>query len=177
VLEVDAALVELARERLALRTGPALQVRTGDARVTLRDEPTASADVVVGDAFGGRSVPWHLATAEFVADIRRVLRPDGIYALNIIDFGPLHLAEAVAATLLDGFADVALVAPPAGAGRPAGGNLVFLASERRLPAGTRVGARGARSFPRPAVARLATGADPLRDDSAPADQLLTGDRS
>ena len=177
VLEVDAALVALARERLALRTGPALRVRTGDARVTLRDEPAASADVVVGDAFGGRSVPWHLATAEFAADIRRVLRPDGLYALNIIDFGSLRLARAVSATLLEGFADVALVAPPDGAGGPAGGNLVFLASERPLPAGARFGSRGARTFDRAAVARFAGGAEPLRDDDAPADQLLTGDRS
>jgi hypothetical protein len=173
VLEVDGALVDLARERLGLRPGPALRVRTGDARVTLRDEPAASADLAVGDAFGGRSIPWHLATAEFAADLRRVLRPDGIYALNIIDFGSLRLARAVAATLLDGFADVALVALPAGGGRPDGGNLVFFASERALPAATRVASRGARTFDRAAVARFAARADPLRDDDAPADQLLT----
>ena len=40
VLEVDEPLVDLVRERLALRTGPDLRVRTGDARMTLRDEPT-----------------------------------------------------------------------------------------------------------------------------------------
>ena len=170
--------MELARERLALRTGPALRVRTGDARVTLRDEPAASADLVVGDAFGGRSVPWHLATAEFAADIRRVLRPGGLYALNIIDFGSLRLARAVAATLLDGFADVALVAPPAGDGAPRG-------RQPRLP---RLGAPAARGDARrPRAARATSpappspgwrrGADPLRDDDAPADQLLTGDRS
>ncbi len=65
VLEVDGELVELARRRLGLRTGPALRVRVGDARVTLRAEPTDSADVIVGDAFGRRAVPWHLATQEF----------------------------------------------------------------------------------------------------------------
>ena len=99
VLEVDPQLVDLARERLGLRTGPALAVRTGDARVTLRDEPDDSADVVVGDAFGGRTIPWHLATAEFVADVRRVLRPDGLYLLNVIDRGDLALVRAEAATL------------------------------------------------------------------------------
>ena len=75
--------------------------QVGDARVTLRDEPGGSADLVVGDAFGGRSVPWHLATREFAADVRRVLRPDGIYLLNVIDFGDLDLVRAEAATLLD----------------------------------------------------------------------------
>ena len=77
VLEVDRQLVDLARDELGLRTGPDLRVEVGDARVTLRGEPDGSADLVVGDAFGGRSVPWHLATREFAADVRRVLRPDG----------------------------------------------------------------------------------------------------
>ena len=57
VLEIDPEVVRLARRRLGLRTGPALRVRTGDARVSLRDEPDGRYDVVVGDAFGGRAVP------------------------------------------------------------------------------------------------------------------------
>jgi hypothetical protein len=173
VLEVDADLVELARTRLALRTGPDLRVRVGDARVTLRDEPDASADVVVGDAFGGRAVPWHLATVEFARDVRRVLRPDGVYALNVIDAGGLELAQAVGATLLRVFRDVALVSHRDGPGRPAGGNLVFVASPTRVPDAAVVGSRVALVLKRSGVARVAADADPLRDDDAPADQLLT----
>jgi MFS family permease len=163
VLEVDGDLVALARERLGLRTGPALAVHVGDARVTLRDEPTASADLVVGDAFGNRAVPWHLTTAEFVADVRRVLRPGGLYALNVIDYQPLGLVRAEAATLLEAFDEVALVthAEP-------GGNFVFLASDGALPP-----LEGMRVLDRAEVERLAADADPLRDDDAPADQLLT----
>jgi spermidine synthase len=168
VLEVDGDLVELVRERLALRTGPALRVRVGDARVTLRDEPTASADVLVGDAFGGRSVPWHLATVEFAREIRRVLRSDGVYALNVIDHGELGLLRAEAATLLEVFEDVRLVTH----GAP-GGNFVLLASETPLGAGVRTNARGARTLDRAAVEQLLRGAAPLRDEDAPADQLLT----
>ena len=96
VLEVDPELVGLARERLGLRDVPGMTVRTGDARLTLRDEGTASADLVVGDAFGGRVVPWHLTTREFLADVRRVLRPDGVYAMNLVDQGPLRFARAEA---------------------------------------------------------------------------------
>ena len=69
VLEVDGELVDLARQRLGLRTSADLRVTVGDARVKLRDEPTASADLVVGDAFGGRNVPWHLTTAEWVDEV------------------------------------------------------------------------------------------------------------
>ena len=173
VLEVDGALVEFARERLALRTGPRLRVRVGDARVTLREEPTDSADVVVGDAFGGRSLPWHLATVEFAREIRRVLRPGGLYALNVIDQGDLELLRAEAATLLDVFADVRLVAHVDEDGAPQGGNFVLLASDRALAPGVRTTSRGARTFDRAAVRRLAGDADALRDDDAPADQLLS----
>jgi spermidine synthase len=131
--------------------------------VTLRDEPSDSADIVVGDAFGGRAVPWHLTTAEFVDDVRRVLRPDGLYALNVIDYRPLALVRAEAATLLEAFDEVALVTH-----REPGGNFVFLASDGALP-----DVAGARVLDRAAVERLAGDADALRDDDAPADQLLT----
>jgi MFS family permease len=164
VLEVDGDLVALARERLGLRTSEALAVSVGDARVTLQDERTDSVDLVVGDAFGGRAVPWHLTTAEFTEDIRRVLRPEGLYALNVIDYQPLGLVRAEAATLLEAFDEVALVTH-----EQAGGNFVFLASDGPLPPGT----DAARVLDRTEVERLAAGADVLRDDDAPADQLLT----
>ncbi len=162
VLEVDGDLVELARERLGLRTGQDLRVRVGDARVTLRDEPTDSADLVVGDAFGGVAVPWHLTTTEFAQDIRRVLRPGGVYALNVIDYAPLGLVRAEAATLLETFENVSLVA------HGEGGNHVFLASDAELP--PFLDTRGGTELE---LAALAHDAEPLRDDDAPADQLLT----
>jgi MFS family permease len=166
VLEVDGDLVTLVRERLGLRTGPELEARVGDARVTLRDEPDDSADLVVGDAFGGRAVPWHLTTAEFAEDIRRVLRPEGVYALNLIDYAPLGLARAEAATLLSVFEHVAVIAHA-----EPGGNLVMLASDAPIPDGMLSSARGATPLD---AAEFADGADPLRDEDAPADQLLTG---
>jgi MFS family permease len=155
VLEVDGDLVELVRERLGLRTGPALRVRVGDARVTLRGEDTDSADLVVGDAFGGLAVPWHLTTVEFAEDIRRVLRPDGLYLLNVIDYRPFALARAEAATLRRVFGNVAVVGH-----REPGGNHVFLASDAPLPE-------------LPAHELDLSGGDVLRDADAPADQLLT----
>jgi hypothetical protein len=85
-----------------------------------------------------------------------VLRTDGIYALNVIDYPPLELARAETATLLEAFEHVSLVADP-----EPGGNLVLLASDRPLPEGTLD------------AAEFAGDAAPLRDDDAPADQLLT----
>jgi MFS family permease len=168
VLEVDPGIVDLARERLGLRTGPDLRAVVGDARVTLADERTDSADVLIGDAFSARSIPWHLATVEFAREIRRVLRPGGTYALNVIDQPPLKLVRAEVATLRAVFGAVAVIAPADG-----GGNFVVLAAERRLP-GLPSDPRDGRALDARAAARFARGADPLRDVDAPADQLLSG---
>ena len=42
--------------------------------------PTARADLVIGDAFDGPDVPARLAGPDFAAEMRRVLRPAGVYA-------------------------------------------------------------------------------------------------
>ena len=173
VLEVDGKLVDLARERLGFRDRPSIRIRIGDARLTMRDEPSDSADVVIGDAFGGRAVPWHLTTAEFVADVHRVLRAGGVYALNVIDHRDLDLVRAEAATLLAEFRDVALVTSRTGMAR--GGNFVLFASDRSLPRSVVPVADQVALvvLDREGVRDFAAGSEVLRDDHAPADQLLS----
>jgi len=173
VLELDAELVEVDEERLGLHTSPALRARTGDARISMIDVPTSSADVVVGDAFGHHTVPWHLMTAEWLDEVRRVLKPGGLYALNVIDFPPLELLKAEAATLLDAFADVRLVAVRGPYGQPYGGNEIFYASDRPMPKQAGSSAEGAVTYVRGDVEQMAGDAEVLRDDYAPVDQLLT----
>lgn len=173
VLEVDAKLVAFDRRHLGLRTSPDLRATVGDARLTMRHEPTHSADVIVGDAFSSRTVPWQLMTTEWLAEVKRVLKPDGVYTLNMIDLRPLALLRAEAATLLAAFANVRLVTVPGADGRPRGDNAVLVASNGPLPPARGVPADGAVNYDRAAVVRLVAGAKPLRDDYAPVDQLET----
>ena len=175
VLEVDGELVDLARDRLGLSAADerSMRVRVGDARLTLRDEPTASADVVVGDAFGGRAVPWHLTTREFLRDVRRVLRPGGVYAMNLIDQEPLKFARAQTATLIDGFADVVVIGRGGPDSPPGGGNVLLLAGERRIPDAVLPRTRGVTVLRGDRARGFAGDADVLRDEHAPADQLLS----
>ena len=177
VLEVDRGVVELGRRELAVDTIPALDVRIGDARTTLAAVPDGSADLVVGDAFGARSVPWHLATAEFVADVRRVLRPDGIYLLNVIDYDPRRLLAAETATLAGRFRHVALLIRPDQLASGAGGNAVLVATDRPLDLAALAARAAARGEAGPvlddaAVRRFAGAAVELTDDRAPVEQLL-----
>ena len=162
VLEVDRGVVELGRRELAVDAIPALDVRIGDARTELAALPSDAADVVVGDAFGARSVPWHLATAEFVADVRRVLRPDGVYLLNVIDYDPRRLLAAETATLAAAFPHVLLMIRPDQLAPGAGGNAVLVASDRPLdPAALRPGQPPAASRTRCSTTRP-PGASPAR---------------
>jgi spermidine synthase len=170
VLELDAALVDLDRRKMGLRTGPELSVVTGDARVNLHRLPGASRDLVIGDAFGHLVVPWHLATRELTADVRRVLRPGGVYALNVIDGEARRFVRAEVATVAAVFPHVALVAPPAALRGETGSNFVVLASAApllpfELPA-------DAQALTGDALRAFIGGAAPLTDDHAPVDQLL-----
>lgn len=126
--EFDPGLVQVAREHLGLRPLPGLRIRVGDARERMAVQPDGSADVVIGDAFAGVLVPPHLATLEFAAEVRRVLRPDGVYVLNVIDCPPLRVSRAEAATLLAAFDQVALMAERDLLREREAGNVVFVAA-------------------------------------------------
>lgn len=179
VLELDPTLIDIAKQQFGLTLSDDLQVRTGDARVGMRAVPDAAADVVLGDAFGGLAVPWHLTTVEWVRDVQRVLRPDGVYAVNVIDYAPYRFGRAEAATLGEVFDHVAMMGPPGRLEGESGGNLVLLASDQPLDRDAILAANRARGDDDVFVDAIeleafVRGARPLTDDYAPVDQLLGG---
>ncbi|MFP5353002.1 MAG: fused MFS/spermidine synthase [Actinomycetota bacterium] len=178
VLEIDGGVVELDRDRLGLELGDGIEVRVQDARVGLARESSGGRDFVVGDAFGGLSVPWHLTTVEVVRDVDRVLTDDGLYALNVIDYPPLDFARAEVATIKEVFPHVALIARPEVLERSDGGNLVIVASKQPLPVdelSTELDDRAPELdlLSGPSVDSFVGDAQVLTDDYAPVDQLLT----
>lgn len=101
-----------------------------------------------------------------VEEIRRTLRPGGLYILNVIDAGPRRLVRAELATLAKVFQHVAVIGSPDGRS----GNHVLVASDRSITLPEIAASEGR---PIGDVARFIRGSRPLRDDFAPADQLLT----
>ena len=175
VLEIDQELVEIGRRHLGL--DPATEVIVEDARRSLGRVDAGSADLVLGDAFSGLSVPWHLTTVEFVEAIDDVLAPGGIYTMNVIDYGDLDFVRAETRTLMEAFEHVAVFAPPAYLEGSAGGNFVLAAS----PAEIDVDAVAARIAARNGEEEALTGAELeafvgdaplLTDDFAPVDQMI-----
>jgi len=162
--ELDAAVLAALESVLDLRAQPGLRVRLGDGRALLADRPARSADVVITDAFSGPVVPVHLTTVEFQGEVRRVLRPSGVHLVNLIDGPPLRAVRRQAATLLDAFAEVVLLAPRAVVAGRRTGNVVLAAADRTLGlARLRARARDHDVLGRDEVAVLAEGATPLRD--------------
>jgi MFS family permease len=179
VLELDGGLIRLDRQKLGLKTGPDLRVQVGDARVGVAGQPSGRYDLAVGDAFGHLVVPWHLATREMATEIARVLRPDGIYAQNVIDYPPDRFIRAEVATVAAAFPHVALVAPADALAGDVGSNFVIVASRSPLPLDALRNRLGlvddpARLLSGAALTEFVDNARVLTDDYAPVDQLLPG---
>ncbi len=177
VYEIDPGVIELDKAELGAKpSAPGLDIQIRDGRLGVRSEPTDSRDLVVMDAFGGVAVPWHLTTREVVADVRRVLEPDGLYLVNVIDWGPQNFAKAEARTIAGEFPHVAIISRPNAFAGKTGGNFVLVASERPIDAAKLTERLEGRSelLPDTAAVRNFAGDGPvLTDDYAPVDQLLT----
>ncbi|NJQ02492.1 spermidine synthase [Streptomyces zingiberis] len=133
VVEIDAGLIAFVRRELPLDPRSRIRVRTADARAGLAATPDGWADLVLGDVFGGARTPAHLTSTEFTADVRRVLRPGGWYAVNVTDGPPLTHLRARIATVRAVFPTACLAADPAVLRGRRFGNAVLLAADGELP--------------------------------------------
>lgn len=135
VLEPDAELTEFVRSRLPLPRGSGIKVRAVDGRTGLTQLRDGFSDLVVLDAFAGARVPPELTTDAATTDLRRVLRDEGVLAVNITDRGPLGYTRRVVAGLRAQFGQVALCAEPSTLKGRRFGNVVLVATDRRLDVG------------------------------------------
>jgi len=130
VLEPDEELTDFVRARLPLPRASGIKVRAVDGRSGLSALRDGIADVVVLDAFAGAQVPAELTTQEALADLNRVLRPDGVLVLNVTDRGPFAYTRRVLAGLRARFGVVGLCAEPSTLKGRRFGNVVLVATDR-----------------------------------------------
>ncbi|MFI6011354.1 spermidine synthase [Streptomyces sp. NPDC051243] len=133
VVERDATLVQLVRRELPLDPNARIRVRSVDARDGLAKVPDAWADLVIADVFSGARTPAHLTSTEFLDDVRRALRPGGVYTANLADGPPLAHLRGQIATAAARFAELALVADPTVLRGKRFGNAVLVAADQPLP--------------------------------------------
>ncbi|MFF9273675.1 spermidine synthase [Streptomyces griseosporeus] len=133
VVERDAQLVQLVRRELPLDPNARVRVRSADAREGLAKVPDGWADLIIADVFSGARTPAHLTSTEFLDEVRRALKPGGLYAANLADGPPLAHLRGQIATAAARFAEPALVADPTVLRGKRFGNAVLVAGDHPLP--------------------------------------------
>ncbi|MEU6357024.1 fused MFS/spermidine synthase [Streptomyces sp. NPDC047072] len=133
VVERDAALVRLVRQKLPLEPNARIRVRSTDAREGLAKVPDGWADLVIADVFSGARTPAHLTSTEFLDEVRRALKPGGLYAANLADGPPLAHLRGQIATAAARFPELALIADPTVLRGKRFGNAVLVACDLPLP--------------------------------------------
>ncbi|MDF5757241.1 fused MFS/spermidine synthase [Spongiactinospora sp. TRM90649] len=171
VAERDAALVQLVRDQLRLKSVPRLKVRIDDGRAAVAGIWDDSADLVVLDAFTGAVMPVELATVEYLGDLARILRHRGTLLVNLADGKGLGFVRRFAATVIETFRHAALLADPGVMRGRRFGNLILAASRVELPVDALVrraagGLTQARCVHGEALTRFVAGAAPIRDGQA-----------
>ncbi len=94
VAEIDPAVTRANMAATGLPNDTPIVTYWGDARQFVElHQDTKKYDLIFGDAFNDFSVPWHLTTREFNEKLKKMLTPDGVYMINIID---VYLSDAEA---------------------------------------------------------------------------------
>ncbi|MGW2489989.1 spermidine synthase [Streptomyces sp. NPDC001606] len=131
VVELDGGLLELVTEQLPLPAGSGIALHAADARAWLEGAPDDSADVLVGDVFGGSRIPAHLTTLAYARTAERVLRPGGVYVANLADGAPFGFLRSQLANLAAVFEELTLIAEPGVLRGRRFGNAVLVAAHRQ----------------------------------------------
>ncbi|AEV88466.1 hypothetical protein ACWT_7456 [Actinoplanes sp. SE50] len=174
VVEIDGPLVELVRRELPLPAQANIRVRVGDAREAVEGMRDGGYDVIVLDVFAGARTPAHLASAEFAAQVARVLATDGWLIANIADGPPLRHARAQVATIRSVLPQACLVADASVLRGRRFGNLVVLAGRTPPPVAELTRRAAGDWFPgrvETDLERFAAGAVPVPDATATASPL------
>lgn len=90
-VEIDAEVVSVGERFFGLNDDARTEIIIDDARRFVKTTDRRYG-IVLMDTFKGRSVPYHLTSREFVSELKGVMGPGGVLAINIIS--PLEGGEA-----------------------------------------------------------------------------------
>lgn len=103
-VEIDSAVVEVARNFFDYRPHSGTSVTVADGRLFVKRRASVRArqgetaepgyDLVLLDAFNGDYIPEHMMTQEFLAELRSVMSEDGVLAANTFAISDLYHHES-----------------------------------------------------------------------------------
>jgi spermidine synthase len=104
-VELDPDVVDVAKRFFGFREDAAMHAYVKDGRKFIEDcrQPY---DIIFLDAFGSDSIPYSLATQEFLVSVRKALAPKGIVVANIWNRGSNELYDSMLRTYQEVFDDL-----------------------------------------------------------------------
>lgn len=82
-VEIDPAVVNIAKEYFYLKDNDRIRNYADDGRVFLQNKKDLY-DVVLIDAYNRQSIPYHLTTKEFFHELANAMKPDGVVVFNVV---------------------------------------------------------------------------------------------
>src|SRR5262249_7612045 len=97
VVEIDPAVVKVARKYFDFKTDAKMAVYEEDGRVFVKKQIKAGTtyDLVMLDAFEDDYIPEHLLTKEFLLEVKSLLTARGVLAANTFSSSRLYPYESV----------------------------------------------------------------------------------
>ncbi|MFS3130025.1 spermidine synthase [Nocardioides sp. Bht2] len=126
VLEPAVEVIEQVRRELPLPPRSGIKVRPVDGLQGIAVVRDDSQDLVILDAFADAEVPPELLSAEFIAEVGRVLAEGGVFAANLVDRPPFENTRRFVAAVR-GIGEVSLGLEPATLKGKRAGNVVVVA--------------------------------------------------
>jgi spermidine synthase len=96
-VEIDPAVVRVAKQYFSFAPGPNMQVFEEDGRAYVRRAVRTGKryDLIMLDAYDHEYIPEHMLTQEFLREVRSLLAPDGVVAANTFSSSRLYDSESV----------------------------------------------------------------------------------
>jgi predicted membrane-bound spermidine synthase len=86
VVEIDPEIIRVSQQYLGVPQDSHIRSCNEDARwFVMNSKEEGKYDFVFGDAFNDLSIPYHLTTKEFAVQLKRLMKPDGLFLVNVID--------------------------------------------------------------------------------------------
>jgi spermidine synthase len=101
-VEIDPVVVDVARQFFGLNEGETLKAYVQDGRQFIEERPNTY-DIIFLDAFGSESIPYHLATREFLEAVRRAITAQGVVLADVWGPGSNRLYPSMVRTYQEVF--------------------------------------------------------------------------
>lgn len=97
VVEIDQAVVNVARDYFFFEESENVKVSVNDARVFIKRAGIRGEkyDYIILDAFGGDYIPEHLLTREFLEEVKLIMSPDAVLVANTFSTSRFYDHESV----------------------------------------------------------------------------------